>query len=111
MQRAGQDVNYLGHKRSQIVEPIADRDDDDNWYRQTVPVLLVRDPLVNCDQRVESVVRGKVEQGAVGGSGPSHLRDGTYLVTGWKGRSQPPGHRLVKQQPHLAHQQESSWHA
>ena len=54
--------------------------------RQVVLVLLMREPAVYGEQRIESAAGSEAEEGAVPGAGPSHIRDDPNLESDWKGR-------------------------
>ena len=85
-QRVGQDAYHLGHQRSQRIRSIVCREHDDDREWQVVLVLLMREPAVYREQRIESAARSEAEQRTVSGAGPSHLGDSSNFVSGRKGR-------------------------
>ena len=86
LQRARQDACHLGDQRSQFVRSVAWGQHDDDRERQVVLILLMREPAVYGEQRIESAIRGEAEERAVSGARPSRLRDSSNLESGWKGR-------------------------
>ena len=79
LQIAGQYGYSLRNKWLQFLKPVPGGENDNDRNRQAARILFVRNPAIDGDQGVESVVRRKQEQGAVAGAGPAHLRDGLHL--------------------------------
>ena len=76
----------LGTNGRSLVRAVACGKHDDNGKRQIVLVLLMREPAVYGQQRIESAIRGEAEQSSISGACPPHLRDCSNIVGGGKGR-------------------------